>query len=125
MTDQNLVFFEKFIELYQDIVLHNGYGDIDVHIRITGGRQKEVRLCCGKEYRFLVKAPDKTGGVMTYKVVGKYNRGTMYSGPERRTKKIRRNYNGMRRRQNEPRNFKLERRFATERRKGRGRRRND
>jgi len=45
---------EKFRELYQDLVQHDGYGDIRVELKIKKAGQKEVILHCGKQYRFFV-----------------------------------------------------------------------
>lgn len=44
----------KLMELLDDILLHDGFGDIHVEIKILKRRQKEVILHCGKQYRFVV-----------------------------------------------------------------------
>jgi hypothetical protein len=47
----------KLLELLDDVLLHDGFGDIRVEVKILKRRQKEVILHCGKQYRFVVDAP--------------------------------------------------------------------
>lgn len=44
----------KLIELLDEVLLHDGFGDIHVEVKILKWRQKEVILHCGKQYRFVV-----------------------------------------------------------------------
>lgn len=44
----------KLIELLDDVLMHDGFGDIRVEVKILKRRQKEVILHCGKQYRFVV-----------------------------------------------------------------------
>ena len=44
----------KLNELFDEILLHNGYGRIEVDMKILRKGQKEVILRCGKEFRFVV-----------------------------------------------------------------------
>lgn len=44
----------KLIELLDDVLLHDGFGDIRVEVKILKRKQKEVILHCGKQYRFVV-----------------------------------------------------------------------
>jgi hypothetical protein len=48
----------KLCELYEDLVRHDGYGEMRLEIRILRRRQKEVIIHCGKQYRFIVDYPD-------------------------------------------------------------------
>ncbi len=48
----------KLLELYDDVFTHDGYGQIQVDMRILRRAQKEVILRCGKEYRFVLDFPD-------------------------------------------------------------------
>jgi hypothetical protein len=48
----------KLLELFDDIIHHDGFGDIRVEVRILKRKQKEVILHCGKQYRFVVDAPE-------------------------------------------------------------------
>lgn len=48
----------KLLELVDDVLAHDGFGDIRVEIKILKRRQKEVILHCGKQYRFVVDAPE-------------------------------------------------------------------
>ena len=47
----------KLNELFDEILLHDGYGRIEVDVKILRRGQKEVILRCGKEYRFVVDFP--------------------------------------------------------------------
>ena len=44
----------KLEELFDELLEHNGYGKIEVDMRILKRGQKEVILRSGKEYRFVV-----------------------------------------------------------------------
>lgn len=48
---------EKLLELVDDVLAHDGYGDIRVEVRILKRRQKEVILHCGKQYRYVIDSP--------------------------------------------------------------------
>lgn len=125
MSDQSLLFFNTFIALYQEIIAHDGYGDIQVNIRLMPGKNKEVRLRCGREYRYLVVAPTSRQEQKRYRVIEERPNGRGYRGPERRSMRDRRDYKNPRRSQSQRRDFKLERRVNPDRRKGRGRRHDD
>ncbi|WP_020158059.1 hypothetical protein [Methylobacter marinus] len=47
----------KLLELLDEVLLHDGFGDIRVEVKILKRRQKEVILHCGKQYRFVVDSP--------------------------------------------------------------------
>lgn len=47
----------KLMELVDDVLAHDGYGDIRVEVRILKRHQKEVILHCGKQYRFVIDMP--------------------------------------------------------------------
>lgn len=47
----------KLLELVDDILAHDGYGDIRVEVRILKRQQKEVILHCGKQYRYVIDVP--------------------------------------------------------------------
>jgi hypothetical protein len=49
----------KLLELVDDILAHDGYGDIRVEVKILKRQQKEVILHCGKQYRFVIDSPDE------------------------------------------------------------------
>ncbi len=51
---------EKLLALLDDVLQHDGYGDIAVEVRILKRKQKEVILHCGKQYRFVVDVPPQT-----------------------------------------------------------------
>lgn len=47
----------KLLQLLDDVLLHDGFCDIRVEVKILRRRQKEVILHCGKQYRYIVDAP--------------------------------------------------------------------
>ncbi len=47
----------KLIELFDDVLSHDGFGEIKIEMKILKRQQKEVILHCGKQYRFVVDAP--------------------------------------------------------------------
>ena len=128
MTDQNLAFLEKFVSLYRELLTHDGYGDIQINIRLAKRCQKEVRLLCGREYRYRIDIPENnlwnSYEILKKETVEKEKKTEgdkpAYTGPERRSEKDRRIFR--RRRKDIPRNFKLERRINPARRSGRDRR---
>ncbi len=44
----------KLMELLDEVLQHDGFGEIRVEVKILKRRQKEVILHCGKQYRFVV-----------------------------------------------------------------------
>lgn len=44
----------RLVELFDELLGHDGYGDLAVEIRILKRGQKEVLIRCGKQYRFVV-----------------------------------------------------------------------
>lgn len=47
----------KIRELYQDLFLHDGFGELRVTMRFLKKGQKEIIVICGKEFRFVVDYP--------------------------------------------------------------------
>ena len=45
---------KKLGELFDEVFSHDGYGSIEVDMKILRRGQKEVILRCGKEYRFIL-----------------------------------------------------------------------
>lgn len=125
MRDPNISFLKKFVELYQTLTHHDGYGDMTVSIRIGQGGNREVVLLCGKEYRYAIGNPAADRYPRHYKVVSVRGNRHAYSGPERRSGLDRRHGEERRERRSGPRNFRLERRLESDRRSSRGRRRDD
>jgi hypothetical protein len=48
----------KLLALFDSIYVHNGYGSLEVNVRILKRGQKEILLRCGREYRFVVDYAD-------------------------------------------------------------------
>lgn len=57
MADNNGQVKTKLTALYDELFSHEGYGHIEVDIKILRRGQKEVIIRCGKEYRFVVDFP--------------------------------------------------------------------
>ncbi len=100
---------DQFIYLYEDLVRHDGYGEIKVEIRTLQSNRKEVVLSCGKQYRFVIDGQDLKVGYRAQRKdvtealpqwLGEERRG----GIERRAQAV------------SVRNFKLERRIGGNRR---------
>ena len=47
----------KLLELFDDVLTHDGFGEIKIEMRILKRQQKEVILHCGKQYRFVIDTP--------------------------------------------------------------------
>ncbi|MCG8426012.1 MAG: hypothetical protein MI754_01485 [Chromatiales bacterium] len=125
MEDQNFAFLKQFIELYQDLINHDGYGDMTVSVRLVQGGNKEVSLLCGREYRYQIGNPAQDKHRRRFKVVPVRGNRHAYTGPERRSGSDRRQEKDRRDQQGVPRNFRLERRVGNGRRSGKGRRWDD
>ncbi len=115
MSDQNLIVMNKVIELYQELASHDGYGDMEVKIRLTQGKTRAVIIRCGKEYKFEIDSQADASFRHCYKVVS-YKPTSSWRGSERRSADRRGRLADRRRAQKTPRNFRLERRVARDRR---------
>jgi hypothetical protein len=49
---------DKLLLLLDEIIEHDGFGEIRIEVNILKRKQKEVILHCGKQYRFVVDAPE-------------------------------------------------------------------
>jgi RNase P/RNase MRP subunit POP5 len=47
----------RLSSMFDDLLGHNGYGQIQIDMRLLRRGQKEIILRCGKEYRFVVEFP--------------------------------------------------------------------
>ena len=50
---------EKMNTLFDELMAHDGFGEMRVEMNILKRNQKEVILHCGKQYRFVVDMPEK------------------------------------------------------------------
>lgn len=48
---------DKLLMLVDDVLAHDGYGDIRIEVKILKRQQKEVIIHYGKQYRFIVDHP--------------------------------------------------------------------
>jgi hypothetical protein len=56
-TTENNDVKQKLLDLFDDVLTHDGYGEIRVEMKILKRKQKEVILHCGKQYRFVIDTP--------------------------------------------------------------------
>ena len=54
MSDSHDEVKKRIEELYNMLVKHDGYGEMQVDIKILKRGQKEVIIRCGKQYRYVV-----------------------------------------------------------------------
>ena len=52
----------RLCELYDELIVHDGFATFAVEIRILRRGQKEVIVHCGKQYRFVVDVPAAAPG---------------------------------------------------------------
>ncbi|MEA2011683.1 MAG: hypothetical protein U9O87_01155 [Verrucomicrobiota bacterium] len=52
---------EKLQSLFTNLFKHDGYGQIEISMRILKKGQKEIILKYGKEHRFVVDSSDESG----------------------------------------------------------------
>lgn len=53
-AEQHKAVLSQFIDLYSELFVHDGYGDIRVEMKILRRGQKEIILHCGKQHRFVL-----------------------------------------------------------------------
>ena len=51
----------KLLDLFDEILKHDGFGEIRVEMKILKRHQKEVILHCGKQYRYVIDSADTAG----------------------------------------------------------------
>ena len=56
-TTENDQVKQKLLDLFDDVLTHDGFGEIRVEMKILKRKQKEVILHCGKQYRFVIDTP--------------------------------------------------------------------
>jgi len=49
---------QKMLEVFRDLVKHNGFGEFKVEVRILKRTQKEVIIHYGKQYRYVMDNND-------------------------------------------------------------------
>lgn len=56
-TNEHQLAKDKLSQLFDDVLTHDGFGEIRVEMKILKRKQKEIILHCGKQYRYVVDAP--------------------------------------------------------------------
>ena len=44
----------KIQELYSELFVHNGFGELKIEMKFLKKRQKEIIIRCGKDFRYVV-----------------------------------------------------------------------
>jgi len=52
---------QKILDLYNDLLAHDGYGELKIEVKILKRGQKEIIIHCGRQYRFVVDFQNKMG----------------------------------------------------------------
>jgi hypothetical protein len=45
---------QKITELYDELLKHDGYGRLEIDMKILKRNQKEIIIKCGREFRYVV-----------------------------------------------------------------------
>jgi hypothetical protein len=61
LTTEHAQILDKIKELYCELFLHDGFGELKVEIKFLKKKQKEIIIRCGKDYRFVVDYDIHTG----------------------------------------------------------------
>lgn len=51
---EHKIILDKIRELYTEIFLHNGFGEIKIEMKFLKKKQKEIIIRCGKDFRYVV-----------------------------------------------------------------------
>ena len=54
LASEHKKILDKIQELYNEIFLHDGFGELKIEMKFLKRTQKEIILRCGKDYRFVV-----------------------------------------------------------------------
>lgn len=116
-VDQASTFLNQFIYLFEDVLQHDGYANMQIEVRNIGGFDKEILLRYGKEYRYKVNGlfyrNKKKTSERYFKVSRIHKKKPVHE--KREGKKERRKEE--RRKNMLPRDFRLEKRIGVDRRK--------
>lgn len=52
---------DKLLSMVEDVLNHDGFGDIHIEVRILKRQQKEVIIHYGKQHRFVIDSPQESG----------------------------------------------------------------
>jgi len=54
LTTEHARILEKIKELYYELFLHDGFGELKIEMKFLKKKQKEIIIRCGKDFRFVV-----------------------------------------------------------------------
>lgn len=79
---------DKLWTLYEELFLHDGYGELQLEMRTLKRGQKEIIISCGKQHRYIVNFPGdaaKAAGAAGQRRAAERRRADLpYEGPDRR-----------------------------------------
>jgi hypothetical protein len=61
LTTEHARILDKIKELYYELFLHDGFGEIKIEMKFLKKKQKEIIIRCGKDFRFVVDYDIQTG----------------------------------------------------------------
>nr|NJM04252.1 hypothetical protein [Desulfobacula sp.] len=54
LADEHHQILDKIQELYREIFLHDGFGELKIEMKFLRKKQKEIIIRCGKDFRYVV-----------------------------------------------------------------------
>ncbi len=54
LTNEHQQILDKIQELYREIFLHDGFGELKIEMKFLKKKQKEIIIRCGKDFRYVV-----------------------------------------------------------------------
>ncbi len=120
LEQAHLMVLNHLIQLYEEMLLHDGYSNFSVCFKRIPGNKKQVIINSGCAHEYTVPMLHLSNQSTRFKVIDSVILSDSYTGPERRFKN--RRYLSRRKKINRSRSFKLELRSISERRSSMDRR---
>lgn len=54
LANEHQQILDKIQELYREIFLHDGFGELKIEMKFLKKKQKEIIIRCGKDFRYVV-----------------------------------------------------------------------
>jgi hypothetical protein len=51
---------QRIVKIFRELLLHDGFGDLAVEVKLLKRGQKEVIIKSGKQYRYVIDVPEKS-----------------------------------------------------------------
>lgn len=66
LKQEHAQILDKIRELYCELFLHDGFGELKIEMKFLKKKQKEIIIRCGKDYRFVVDYDIHAGPFATH-----------------------------------------------------------